>query len=541
MSLPDWVEPVADYMFTVGLKGTLQIAAWALLGSTVIGLALGTLMTISFRPTRWLIPVLHRGGAGCPSSSRSSSSSSRCRRPPHNSRSAPRRRPRSASRSGAAPRWPRRRAAQCSRSPRAARGGRGARFRLGGPPRVRDPSAGLASPAAADGRPAREHHPDDHHRAGDRGYRAARDRRALGGAACRAAARRDGEIKASRSGAVMVVFFLISFPLTRLAAYLERRLVELALRLSRRCRRRRTSSPGRPSSSAAGRPSSAHWVSIRVPRRGTLAVGSVRRRGEQGGDSGHRSGRPLDRAARCRHDPLLRQPLLGLARARRRPRARGFCGVTAGSHGGDRGQRRRSAARLDCVVRGCVRHGDGSAGSEAHARHRLRRRAPCLHTALFLLGLILPGLVWFALFGLSVPAAVAEQLGMGDALRRGFALGRPTSSMRSGRCARSRCSSSSPGRSWSSSSTERAERRYGLPPSSRRSCSHAPLPRRGPAVRRPGCASRSRVETQASRQGGLMPTYLMLSRLTAKGVQTLNANRSASRRSTRTSRSSVRR
>jgi hypothetical protein len=44
--------------------------------------------------------------------------------------------------------------------------------------------------------------------------------------------------------------------------------------------------------------------------------------------------------------------------------------------------------------------------------------------ALFLLGLILPGLVWFALFGLSVPAAVAENLGMGDALRRGFALGR---------------------------------------------------------------------------------------------------------------------
>ncbi len=55
MSLPDWVEPVADYMFTVGLKGTLQIAAWALLGSTVIGLALGTLLTIDFRPTRWLI------------------------------------------------------------------------------------------------------------------------------------------------------------------------------------------------------------------------------------------------------------------------------------------------------------------------------------------------------------------------------------------------------------------------------------------------------------------------------------------------------
>ena len=38
MSLPDWVEPVADYMLTVGLPGTLKIAAIALVGSTVIGL-----------------------------------------------------------------------------------------------------------------------------------------------------------------------------------------------------------------------------------------------------------------------------------------------------------------------------------------------------------------------------------------------------------------------------------------------------------------------------------------------------------------------
>ncbi len=53
--MADWIEPVADYMFTVGLKGTLQIAAWALLGSTVLGLILGTLLTIDFRPTRWLI------------------------------------------------------------------------------------------------------------------------------------------------------------------------------------------------------------------------------------------------------------------------------------------------------------------------------------------------------------------------------------------------------------------------------------------------------------------------------------------------------
>ena len=37
---------------------------------------------------------------------------------------------------------------------------------------------------------------------------------------------------------------------------------------------------------------------------------------------------------------------------------------------------------------------------------------------------ILPGLAWFALIGLAVPAAVAESLGVRDALRRGLALGR---------------------------------------------------------------------------------------------------------------------
>lgn len=37
---------------------------------------------------------------------------------------------------------------------------------------------------------------------------------------------------------------------------------------------------------------------------------------------------------------------------------------------------------------------------------------------------VLPGLAWFALVGLAVPAAVAESLGVRDALRRGLALGR---------------------------------------------------------------------------------------------------------------------
>jgi hypothetical protein len=40
------------------------------------------------------------------------------------------------------------------------------------------------------------------------------------------------------------------------------------------------------------------------------------------------------------------------------------------------------------------------------------------------LGFIIPGIAWFALFGLAVPAAIAERLGVFDALRRGLELGR---------------------------------------------------------------------------------------------------------------------
>jgi polar amino acid transport system permease protein len=55
---PEWVDPVADYMFHTGLigpEGTLRIAAVALVASTVIGIVLGTLLTIRFMPTRVLI------------------------------------------------------------------------------------------------------------------------------------------------------------------------------------------------------------------------------------------------------------------------------------------------------------------------------------------------------------------------------------------------------------------------------------------------------------------------------------------------------
>ena len=52
MSLPDWISPVARYMLEEGLRNTLQISAIALIGSTIIGITLGTLLTIRFLPLR---------------------------------------------------------------------------------------------------------------------------------------------------------------------------------------------------------------------------------------------------------------------------------------------------------------------------------------------------------------------------------------------------------------------------------------------------------------------------------------------------------
>jgi len=53
--IPDWAGPVARYVLEQGLPGTLRVAAIALVGSTVIGVVLGTLLTVHFRPGRALI------------------------------------------------------------------------------------------------------------------------------------------------------------------------------------------------------------------------------------------------------------------------------------------------------------------------------------------------------------------------------------------------------------------------------------------------------------------------------------------------------
>jgi len=66
MSIPDWVEPVARYMLTEGLVGTLKIAAFALAGSVLVGITLGTLLTIKFLPLRALIRMYIEVWRGLP-------------------------------------------------------------------------------------------------------------------------------------------------------------------------------------------------------------------------------------------------------------------------------------------------------------------------------------------------------------------------------------------------------------------------------------------------------------------------------------------
>ena len=55
IDVPGWVGPVARYMLQEGLAGTLRIAAIALVGALVIGIVLGTLLTVELRPVRALI------------------------------------------------------------------------------------------------------------------------------------------------------------------------------------------------------------------------------------------------------------------------------------------------------------------------------------------------------------------------------------------------------------------------------------------------------------------------------------------------------
>src|SRR5881397_1713026 len=66
MSLPDWVDPVARYVLETGLKNTLRMAALAVVGSALVGIVLGTLLTIRFWPSRALIRLYVEVWRGLP-------------------------------------------------------------------------------------------------------------------------------------------------------------------------------------------------------------------------------------------------------------------------------------------------------------------------------------------------------------------------------------------------------------------------------------------------------------------------------------------
>ncbi|MBD0337680.1 MAG: amino acid ABC transporter permease [Thermoleophilia bacterium] len=64
--MPEWAEPVARYLLEQGLVGTLRIAAVSLALSTAIGVTLGTLLTIRFAPSRALIRLYIEVWRGLP-------------------------------------------------------------------------------------------------------------------------------------------------------------------------------------------------------------------------------------------------------------------------------------------------------------------------------------------------------------------------------------------------------------------------------------------------------------------------------------------
>jgi polar amino acid transport system permease protein len=53
--MPEWFRQTLEFMLREGLPTTLRIAAVSVVGSAVIGVLLGTLLTIDFRPSRALI------------------------------------------------------------------------------------------------------------------------------------------------------------------------------------------------------------------------------------------------------------------------------------------------------------------------------------------------------------------------------------------------------------------------------------------------------------------------------------------------------
>jgi polar amino acid transport system permease protein len=64
--MPDWVSPVAHQMLHDGLRTTLEIAAIAVSVSVVVGVTLGTLLTIRWLPSRALLRLYVEVWRGLP-------------------------------------------------------------------------------------------------------------------------------------------------------------------------------------------------------------------------------------------------------------------------------------------------------------------------------------------------------------------------------------------------------------------------------------------------------------------------------------------
>jgi His/Glu/Gln/Arg/opine family amino acid ABC transporter permease subunit len=53
--LPQWFQDTAEYILRVGLPNTLKLAGFAVIASLLVGIVLGTLITIRFRPLQAVI------------------------------------------------------------------------------------------------------------------------------------------------------------------------------------------------------------------------------------------------------------------------------------------------------------------------------------------------------------------------------------------------------------------------------------------------------------------------------------------------------
>jgi His/Glu/Gln/Arg/opine family amino acid ABC transporter permease subunit len=64
--IPDWFRPIAEYILREGLPVTLKLAGIAVTASLVVGILLGTLMTMNFRPVRGLVRLYIEVWRGLP-------------------------------------------------------------------------------------------------------------------------------------------------------------------------------------------------------------------------------------------------------------------------------------------------------------------------------------------------------------------------------------------------------------------------------------------------------------------------------------------